>query len=294
MDEIADGIRIHDTGMLGHESHTAVFVVEGEHETALVEAGLSTTCESIERSLASEGVVPDYIVPTHLHFDHAGATGYLADEYDATVVCHPVAREFLVEPEKVESLTESVHRAVGSLAEAYGGAKPVEGDVRTLADGEALDLGGRELEAAHVGGHAPHQFALYDDLTRSLFTADEAGMYFNGELVHTTPPPNFDLETNLESLDRLTRFDATTLLYTHFGPRGDDEEKVRESLDEYRVVLKDWVESVEKAYDRLGNIEEVADELYAETEFPARWDEDAVREMTRMDVQGAVMYLDRS
>lgn len=291
MREIADGISIADTHMLGHEWHTAVFVVEG-HETALVETGLSTTRDRVKRELAREGVVPDYIVPTHLHLDHGGATGFLADEYDATVVCHPNAYDYFVEPEKVEKLVESVRRAVGGLAEAYGTAKPVEGEVRTLDDGDELDLGGRTLEAVHVHGHAPHQFALFDDETRSLFTADEAGMYLDDELVHTTPPPNFDLETNLESLDRLARYDATSLVYTHFGARGDSEEDIREALDEYRRVLTDWVGSVEEAYERLGDVEDVAEEVIVETEFPERWDDDAVHEMTKMDVQGAVMYLD--
>jgi glyoxylase-like metal-dependent hydrolase (beta-lactamase superfamily II) len=292
MREIDDGISMADTGMLGHEGHTAVFVVEGR-ETALVETGLSTTHERVKRELASEGVEPDYIVPTHLHLDHGGATGFLAEEYDATVVCHPNAHDFFVDEGKVEKLVESVRRAVGGLAEAYGTAKPVEGEVRVLEDGEELDLGGRTLEAAHVHGHAPHQFALYDDETRSLFTADEAGMYLDEELVHTTPPPNFDMETNLDSLDRLARYDATGIIYTHFGARGEDEEDVRDALSEYRGVLTDWVESVEEAYERLGDAEAVAGEVIEETEFPDRWDEEAVREMVKMDVHGAVMYLDR-
>ena len=290
MREIADGISMADTRMLGHEGHTAVFVVEGR-ETALVETGLSTTRDRVKRELASEGVEPDYIVPTHLHLDHGGATGFLAEEYDATVVCHPNAYDFFVDEEKVEKLVESVRRAVGRLAEAYGTAKPVEGDVRVLEDDEELDLGGRTIEAVHVHGHAPHQFALYDDETRSLFTADEAGMYLNDELVHTTPPPNFDLETNLDSLDRLARYDATSLVYTHFGARGDNEGDVHAALDEYRRVLTDWVESVEGAYERLGDEEAVADEVIAQDDFPERWDEEAVREMVKMDVQGAVMYL---
>ena len=278
--------------MLGHEGHTAVFVVEGR-ETALVETGLSTTRDRVKRELASEGVEPDYIVPTHLHLDHAGATGFLAEEYDATVVCHPNAHDFFVDEEKVEKLVESVRRAVGGLGEAYGTAKPVEGEVRVLEDGEELDLGGRTLEAAHVHGHAPHQFALYDDETRSLFTADEAGMYLDDELVHTTPPPNFDLETNLDSLDSLARYDATSLIYTHFDARGENEEDVRDALDEYRRVLTDWVESVEEAYERLGDAEAVADEVIVQADFPEKWDEESVREMVKMDVQGAVMYLDR-
>jgi glyoxylase-like metal-dependent hydrolase (beta-lactamase superfamily II) len=290
MQEVANGISMVDTGMLGHEGHTAVFVVEG-HETALVETGLSSTRDRVKRELRREGIVPDYIVPTHLHLDHAGATGYLADEYGATVVCHPAAREYLVEPDKVESLVESVGRAVGELAEPYGDAKPVEGDVRTLADGETLDLGGRELEAVHVGGHAPHQFALFDGETRSLFTADEAGMWMDGTLYHTSPPPNFDLDTNLESLDRMARYDATSIVYTHFGARGDGEDDVREAFEEYRGVLTGWVERVEKAHERLGDEQDVVEELVADADFPDDWGETAVYETVRMDVRGAMMYL---
>jgi len=290
MREIADGISMVDTRMLGHEGHTAVFVVEGR-ETALVETGLSTTRDRVRDELAREGVEPDYVVPTHLHFDHAGATGYLADEYDATVVCHPAAREYLADEEKVEALTDSVRRAVGDLAPRYGDAKPVEGDVRALGDGEALDLGGRELEAVHVGGHAPHQFALYDGETRSLFTADEAGMWMDGTLYHTSPPPNFDLDANLDSLDRLAERDATRLVYTHFGARGDGEDDVRDALEEYRGVLTDWVCRVEEAHERAEDEEETVDEMLSDADFPDDWDETAVYETVRMDVRGALMYL---
>jgi glyoxylase-like metal-dependent hydrolase (beta-lactamase superfamily II) len=290
MQKIDDGISMIDTVSLGHRRHTAVYVVEGR-ETALVETGHSTTRDRVKRELGREGIEPDYIVPTHLHLDHAGATGYLAEEYDATVVCHPAARDYLVEPEKVDSLVESVQRAVGGLADRYGDAVPVEGEVRTLAEGDDLDLGGRTLEAAHVHGHAPHQFALYEGETRSLFTADEAGMWMDGKLYQTSPPPNFDLEMNLESLDRLAEYDATSLVYTHFGARGNGEEDVRKALDEYRGVLTNWVESVEETYERLGDEEEVVERLISEQEFPDEWDEAAVRETVRMDTRGAMMYL---
>jgi glyoxylase-like metal-dependent hydrolase (beta-lactamase superfamily II) len=290
MQKIDDGISMIDTVSLGHRRHTAVYVVEGR-ETALVETGHSTTRDRVKRELGREGIEPDYIVPTHLHLDHAGATGYLAEEYDATVVCHPAARDYLVEPEKVDSLVESVRRAVGGLAGRYGDAVPVEGEVRTLAEGDDLDLGGRTLEAVHVHGHAPHQFALYEGETRSLFTADEAGMWMDGRLYQTSPPPNFDLETNLESLDRLAEYDATSLVYTHFGARGNGEEDVRKALDEYRGVLTNWVESVEETYERLGDEEEVVEHLISGQEFPDEWDEAAVRETVRMDTRGAIMYL---
>ena len=70
-------------------------------------------------------------------------------------------------------------------------------------------------------------------------------------------------------------------------------QQYRELLDEYRRVLTRWVESVEEAYERLGDEEAVADEVIAQADFPERWDEESVREMVKMDVQGAVMYLDR-
>ncbi|MDY6779222.1 MAG: MBL fold metallo-hydrolase, partial [Halobacteria archaeon] len=165
--EVADGIYMVDTLMLGHEGHTATFIVTDEDETAVVETGLSNGVDRILGGLSSLGIAPeevDYVFVTHAHLDHAGGAGYLADECgNATLVCHERAVEYLSEPDKVEKLVESVRRAVGELGDDYGDAKPVDRErFETVSGGETLDVAGHSFEVVEATGHAPHQFCVYD------------------------------------------------------------------------------------------------------------------------------------
>ncbi|MDY6779221.1 MAG: MBL fold metallo-hydrolase, partial [Halobacteria archaeon] len=122
-----------------------------------------------------------------------------------------------------------------------------------------------------------------------MFTADEAGMYLHGNLHPTTPPPNFDLERNLESLDQLAEYDPEFLLYTHYGRRDDAVEALRG----YDRLLRAWVDEVERVRRREENDEDVVKEFVGRDHvYYDIWDETSARETIRMDVEGVLLYLD--
>ncbi|MDY7080934.1 MAG: MBL fold metallo-hydrolase, partial [Halobacteria archaeon] len=231
-----DDVYIVDTKFLGHDEHVASFIIDDE-KTAILETGASTGVEHIFDALDELGISTsevDYIIPTHVHLDHAGGAGYLADECEnATLLCHEWGVDYLTDDDEAETLVESVKRAVGGMSEGYGDIKTVErGRFEIVKGGEVFGLGEKELEIVYAPGHAPHQFCVFERESQTLFTADEAGMYLKEQLLPTTPPPNFDLQKNLESLENLKEYEPSRLVYTHYGVREDGVE----ALDEYAEV----------------------------------------------------------
>ncbi|MFB6284024.1 MAG: MBL fold metallo-hydrolase [Halobacteria archaeon] len=295
MQKIYDDLYLQDTRMLDHVGHTGVYVYSGD-VTALVDTGLSTDVDTISSALEKLGVEKlDYIMPTHVHLDHAGGAGFLAERHpEATMVVHENGAGFLTDEELAEKLVSSVRRAVGELGDLYGTVATVdESRVMEVSGGERIDLGDRYLKVVNAGGHAPHQYCLHDERTDALFTADEVGMYFDTGLYVSTPPPDFDLEKNLESLERISKLRPAKLLYTHFGPRGEDVEEVREILELYTEKLRGWVEEVEQVWMEVGSADSVVEEfLDRPHDYYDIWDRVSARETVRMDVAGVVRYLE--
>ncbi|MDY7082079.1 MAG: hypothetical protein SXQ77_06680, partial [Halobacteria archaeon] len=120
----------------------------------------------------------------------------------------------------------------------------------------------------------------------ALFVIDEGCAYHDGQVLPTTPPPNFDLETTLESFERFEEREPDVLLYGHFGVNYDGAEAVPQHAE----VLKQWVADIEEAWERHGDVDEVEEDIlekYAgddELNF-------AEEQLLRRDVGGVLVYL---
>jgi glyoxylase-like metal-dependent hydrolase (beta-lactamase superfamily II) len=282
-----------DTGMFGQDERMAAYLFDGE-EPAVVDPGLSSATDRVLDAFEELGVGPhdvEHIVLTHLHLDHAGAAGFLAERCPAaTVHCHEIGEHFMSDEAKLENLLASVRRNVGTLESEYGTATTIPAErCDPLVGRERVDLGDRLLEVVPTPGHAPHHLCYYSSADQVLFTGDECGEYLDEVLIPTTPPPNFHLDRNLESLDRLARFEPETLLYSHYGPRYD----VDGAFEEYERVLREWIADVERRWRVHLDEERVARQFVESRDAPnfRRWNGEAASQLTRMDVEGALDYL---
>lgn len=250
-----DGIAAVDVPMFGMEQVTSPYIVDAP-EPAVVDTGPADAAAVILDALDGLGIARadvSYIVPTHAHLDHAGSAGYLATACEnATVVCHRRGAEFLTDESRLDHLADSVERAIG-MPEPYGRPTVIDpARCRVVEGGEAIDLGDRTLDVIDAPGHAPHQVCLYDRLTEGLFTADAAGMNFPGSGHRpTTPPPDFDLEAAIDTVDELLDFEPERLLYAHFG--AGEPGGAREELRRYREMLPAYVEEIDAARERHGS-----------------------------------------
>lgn len=281
-----------DTEMLGEEGHMAAYIFAGD-EPAVVDPGLSTGVDHVLealRELQIDTAEVEHVILTHIHLDHAGGAGYLVEECEnADVLCHEMGVDFLSDEDRVEKLIESVHSAVGDLAEQYGTARPIPRDrFVSLSGGETVEVGDRTLDVIAAPGHAPHQLCFHEPDERLLFTADECGEYLGGQLLATTPPPNFDLEENLDTLDRLKGLDVDTLLYPHYGPRPYTDGV----FDDCQSVLRSWVAEVERAWEEHGDTEAVVREIL-DSDHPHYevWSDPVAENTIEMNVRGALRYV---
>jgi glyoxylase-like metal-dependent hydrolase (beta-lactamase superfamily II) len=280
-----------DTGMYDTAEYGAVYVLDAERP-AIVDTGIGTNYEYVLDAMDEAGVAPDdlnVIAVTHVHLDHAGGAGFLAEACpNAEVYVHESGARHLADPSR---LWEGTKRAVGDQIEFYTEPEPVpESRITTLEDGDVIDLGDHELVTHHAPGHAPHQVVFEDPANDAVFTADAAGIWVPSidQITETTPPPQFDLEAALADAEMLVAMDRETLLFAHFGPKPADG-----VLAEYTDVLTDWVRAVERKRAELGDDDAVIDYFVERTEMDRVWGELKARGETSINVRGVLAYLDR-
>ncbi|KZN24857.1 MBL fold metallo-hydrolase [Haladaptatus sp. R4] len=280
-----------DTGMYDTEAYGAVYILDTERP-AIVETGIGTGYERIldaldELDIAREDVA--VIAPTHVHLDHAGGAGFLAEACpNADVYVHEIGARHLVNP---EYLVKGTKAAVGDQWQFYAEPKPVPEDrIVEVTEGDSIDCGSHDLEVFHAPGHAPHQVIFYDEANDAVFTADSAGIWVPSisEVRETSPPTDFDLDQCLDDVETIRDISPSTLLYTHFGPR----EYSDEAMDEYGEVLSQWVAAVEAQRAATDDDEEIIGRLIDQQEMDEVWGETKAHEETKLNTRGVLHYLD--
>jgi glyoxylase-like metal-dependent hydrolase (beta-lactamase superfamily II) len=223
MSVLAGGMDYVDLNFLGRPGIIATGVLKSALGVALVDPGPATTLEGLLAALATQGVAPRdvrQILLTHIHLDHAGATGSLLQANpEIEVFVHERGVRHLVDPSK---LLASATRLYGAdMQRLWGQVLPVPAaQVKALYGDERLTAGGRELEVAQTPGHASHHVTYFDRSSGVAFVGDTAGIR-RGDgsyIMPPTPPPDIDLEAWRVSANRILAWDPDTLFLTHFGP----------------------------------------------------------------------------
>jgi glyoxylase-like metal-dependent hydrolase (beta-lactamase superfamily II) len=237
-----------DTRMAGYDGITAGYLIRGDRP-CLVETGTAPSAPIVAEALAALGVGPAdlaTIVVTHIHLDHAGGTGDMAQLFPAAeIVVHELGARHLADPSRLMASARMVYG--DELDELFGELAPTPAArIRTVERTGVVDLGGgRRLESHYSPGHAKHHVGLVDSASGDLYVGDAAGIYIpdTGDLRPATPPPDFDLEVALESLRTFAALRPTRLLFSHFGPVSAVGETLDRSAEEIRV----WVEETRTA-----------------------------------------------
>jgi glyoxylase-like metal-dependent hydrolase (beta-lactamase superfamily II) len=223
-----------------HVVGTAVIVSEGS--IALVDPGPTSCLETLELGLNALGLRCSdvtHLLLTHVHLDHAGATGTLARRHPhLKVFVHERGAPHLIDPAK---LLRSATRLYGDHMEVlWGEIAPVPAsNVFTLAgDGERVEAGGRVFEVAYTPGHASHHISFFDRASGVAFVGDAAGIRIEGSYVRPpTPPPDIDVELWTRTVERINAWSPETMFLTHSG-------NVRNHLQSFLDNLEaaaDWV-----------------------------------------------------
>jgi len=195
----------------------------------IVDPGPTTSVETLLDGLEDE---PRGILLTHIHLDHAGATGVLCRKFpQIKVYVHERGARHMADPSK---LLASAQRLYGEeMDRLWGEFAPVpEERIVALAGGERIE-GGFAVE--YTPGHASHHVSYFDEATGEAFVGDVCGVRLppHEYVVAPTPPPDIDVELWLRSLDVVAAHRPRRLCLTHFGAYGDVDAhiaRLRESL----------------------------------------------------------------
>jgi glyoxylase-like metal-dependent hydrolase (beta-lactamase superfamily II) len=235
-------MRVIDTMHLGRPHVIGCWQV-GE---ALVDPGPESSLPTLLEALGDER--PRALLLTHIHLDHAAATGALVRRWpDLEVYVHERGAPHLIDPSK---LLASAERLYGDQMERlWGEIAPVpESNVHALAGGETV-LG---MCVAYTPGHASHHVCYLQEETGTAFVGDVAAVSIPGVdlIVPPTPPPDIDIETWESSIGIVEGWRPERLALTHFGQIEDAAPhlaRVRERLREEAQLAR---ELSEEAYEQ--------------------------------------------
>ncbi|MDX1555074.1 MAG: MBL fold metallo-hydrolase [Xanthomonadales bacterium] len=225
--DLGHGITRIDTG-LNRPGMAACYLLQSEGRGALVDSGTWHSVPHILQVVEESGLkldAVDYVIPTHIHLDHAGGAGELMRRLPrARMIVHPFGAKHMIDPQRITQGAIAVY-GEDEFRRHYHEIVPVDaGRVIEAPDGFEAELGHHRLQFFDTPGHAGHHFCVWDAQSRGFFTGDTFGISYRETDVDgrpmvfpTTTPVQFKPEAWLESLDKLESFAPEVMYLTHFG-----------------------------------------------------------------------------
>lgn len=248
--QLDEGLYCIDLNFQGRSGIIASYLIEDSGERALIETGPTSTLDALLEGLRDLNVDPATITKvlvTHIHLDHAGASGTIMRRFPQTrLYVHEIGAPHLVNPAQ---LLKSATRIYGNMmGQLWGAVEPVPVDrMITLTTDNTIEVGKRRLTAVYTPGHASHHVIFHEPERGGIFTGDVASVRLQGMrfVRPATPPPDIDLELWSQSIDTMRELAPRTLYLTHFGPSTDVAWHLQEANDH----LYQWAEIVRRAQE---------------------------------------------
>jgi len=281
--DLGDGIIHLDAEYLKPGIASVYLLMEG-NECAIIETGTNHTVPFILSALTELGLNEDsvrYVIPTHVHLDHAGGVGSLMTSCaNAELIIHPFGARHMIDPTKLAAGAKAVY-GDEAFERLYGELIPVDASrVIEAPDNFEISLGGRNLRFYDTPGHAKHHFCVHDIESDTIFSGDTFGIAYPGTHVDdepltfvTTTPVQFDPEAMHSSIQRLLDINPKAFNLTHYGqvkPTQKVAKQLKDSIDMFVKIAKqsrdlrdDRVEAMNqqiqqfllKQYRQLGGLE---------------------------------------
>ena len=239
--ELGNGISVLDSGYLANHI-AAIYLLRQNDQIAIIETGTKHSLPNINKALEKEGLGYSnvaYIIPTHVHLDHAAGAGVLMSLCkNAKLIIHPRGARHMIDPSKLIAGTVAVY-GEDKFNQLYGDVMPIDRDrVIEADDGFSLDFDGRELKFIDTPGHARHHFCVWDKFSRSMFTGDTFGVSYRefdtkeGVFIFpTTTPTQFEPAELIKSMAKIMAYKPQYLCLTHFGAIKPTKRVVQQLID---------------------------------------------------------------
>ena len=225
------------------------YLMEEAGEYAVIETGTSRSFANLCRVMQSRAIAPEqvrYVIPTHVHLDHAGGAGTMMAAFpEARLLIHPRGAPHMADPQRLVESSEGVY-GKQEFRELYGEITPVDPErMVIMEDGDRVSLGGRPLEVRHTRGHANHHFCVWDESSSGWFSGDMFGISYSwfrfvgGDYVMpSTTPTQFDPEAYIASLELLESYGPRRIYLTHYGELDYTPEKTQQLIQQLLVYAE--------------------------------------------------------
>ena len=262
---IADGISVIDSGYFSKD-FAAIYILRQGNEVAIIETGSQYSATNVQKALEMDGLSfsdVSYIIPTHVHLDHAGGAGELMNRcQNAQLIVHPRGARHMIDPSKLIAGAIAVY-GEANYKKLYGEIIPIDSSrVIEADDNFILDFEGRELKFIDTPGHARHHFCIWDEMTGSMFTGDTFGVSYRefdkGNEVYifpSTSPIQFDPEALIKSIEKLITYRPKRVCLTHFSAIDPTNKVVNQLIDGIH-----FVSSLAKEYASHREAEEIIED----------------------------------
>ena len=272
----------------------SIYLVQEEDEVAIVETGTYYSVGNVLASLDKLGIAPaqvKYVIPTHVHLDHAGGAGEMMKLFEqASLIIHPRGARHMIDPQKLIDGTIGVY-GQEKFEQLYGSIEPIAEDRIIVAeDLDRVALKTRELVFIDTPGHARHHFCIFDETSNGSFTGDTFGVSYaamkslSRGLIPTTPPVQFDPLALHESVTRIMSFRPERIYLTHYGEFVNPAAQ----LDSFNRWIDQYVELCEKIDPVHQDAEQKLETLLGQTilrGLPGNDDENQLARILAMDIR---------
>lgn len=211
-----------------HPGMASLYCVVQNNEVAIIETGTAHSLQYVETLLRDLSLTADkvrYVIPTHVHLDHAGGAGVMMQAFpDAQLVIHPRGARHMINPQKLVAAARAVY-GDETFDRLYGDILPID-ESRVISAGHntSIKLDNREFIIIDTPGHAYHHFCIVDTFSQGIFTGDTFGLSYPDVtcrnqrfIIPTTTPTQFNPEALHQSIDLLMSFNPAKMYLTHFN-----------------------------------------------------------------------------
>lgn len=290
------GLYALDTGYV-RPRFDACYLVVDNGRAAFIDTGTALAaprCLAALQALGLQRDAVDWVIPTHVHLDHAGGCGQLMQALpNARLLVHPRGARHLIDPSVLWQSTVAVYGEAEARA-SYGEVLPVDASRVMLSDdGMRIGVGGRELLLIDTPGHARHHHCIWDASSRGWFVGDTFGLCYPEFAAADAPcvllaatPTQFDPEAWQHSLDRLLATSPQQVYVTHYGPVGQVPllaRRLKEQIDRFVALAR----ATPPGPDRLMRLRDGVERLLLAfvREAASPMTESAARERLAMDIE---------
>jgi glyoxylase-like metal-dependent hydrolase (beta-lactamase superfamily II) len=267
IEDLGHGIYAIDTGFQRPRFDAAYLMVE-DGRAAFIDTGTNHAVPRLLAALNALGLhadAVDWVIPTHVHLDHAGGVGLLMEALPrARALVHPRGLRHMVDPKALWLGALAVY-GEEEMQRSYGKLVPVPAErAEATHDEQIVHLAGRPLRVIDSPGHAKHHHAIWDEKSRSWFTGDTFGLSYRAFdvdgrawILPTSTPVQFEPEALRATVARLLAAEPVAMQVTHYGRIGGSVEEVRrlaavmlEQVDEM-VALARLLKDVPDRHEKL-------------------------------------------